>query len=385
MEPLHETVYLSLGSNQGNRPWLLQQALFQIGKKAGTLKAISPVYTSPAWGFEGADFLNLCVALETNLAPRPLLEILLGIEKELGRERGGGDGYSSRTVDIDILYYGSSELREAGLEVPHPRIAERAFVLRPLADIAPQLYHPGLGKDTRNLLQASRDRSSVVRTEIRLHPNRTALFASRGFIAIEGNIGAGKTTLAGMIAREMDAKLILERFADNPFLPKFYEDRARYAFPLEMSFLAERYQQFTEDTRQLDLFKKFMVSDYDIYKSLIFARITLQEEEFQLYRRLFGLMYREVRKPGLYVYLYQQTGRLLRQIAERGRPYEQEIQAEYLDKIRRGYFDFMKNSPDLESLVIDVNELDFVENPADYTKILDLISRRILGSGDVKI
>nr|WP_221898742.1 2-amino-4-hydroxy-6-hydroxymethyldihydropteridine diphosphokinase [Robiginitalea sp. SC105] len=374
-----------MGSNLGNRAWLLQQALFLIAARAGSLLKISPVYQSPAWGFEGGDFLNLCAAVQTGLGPRELLDVLLGIEKELGRERKTGGGYASRSVDIDILYYGREVFSEDGLEIPHPKIAERAFVLKPLADIAPQFYHPVLKKDSRNLLQSCRDRASVVRTPHKLFPDRTSLFADRGYIAIEGNIGAGKTTLAGMIASDMDAKLILERFADNPFLPKFYEDRARYAFPLEMSFLAERYRQFTEDTRQLDLFKRFMISDYDIYKSLIFARITLQQDEFLLYRKLFNLMYKEVRKPRLYVYLYQHTDRLLEQIARRGRPYEQEIPADYLEQIHRGYFDFMKNSPELNSLVIDVSGCDFVENPGDYHRILDQMSAAILEQGDVKI
>ena len=107
-----------------------------------------------------------------------------------------------------------------------------------------------------------------------MYKNREELFANTNFIAIEGNIGAGKTTLAHKISEDFNGKLVLERFADNPFLPKFYEEKARYAFPLEMSFLADRYQQFTDDTSQYDLFRSFMVSDYDIYKSLIFARIT---------------------------------------------------------------------------------------------------------------
>ncbi|WP_420592504.1 2-amino-4-hydroxy-6-hydroxymethyldihydropteridine diphosphokinase [Robiginitalea biformata] len=384
MEKSRETAYLSLGSNLGHRAWLLQQAVFRIGERAGRVSRISPVYESPSWGFEGGDFLNLCVEIQTSLSPVELLGTLLGIEKDLGRERDGTPGYTSRKVDIDILYYGNSTLSATMLEIPHPRIAERAFVLKPLADIAPQYYHPMLGKDTRNLLQACRDRSGVTRSGIKIFPDRASQFADLGYIAIEGNIGAGKTTLAGKIAEDMNAKLILERFADNPFLPKFYQDQARYAFPLEMSFLAERYQQFTEDTRQLDLFKRFMVSDYDIYKSLIFARITLQEDEFLLYRKLFTLMYQEVRKPRLYVYLYQHTDRLLRQIANRGRDYERGIPAEYLEKIHRGYFDFMRNSPELNTLVIDVSELDFVANPEDYEQVLNEMSARILREGDVK-
>jgi deoxyadenosine/deoxycytidine kinase len=218
----------------------------------------------------------------------------------------------------------------------------------------------------------------VTKVPLRLFPTPEAFFENLGFVAIEGNIGAGKTTLARRISRELNAKLILERFEENPFLPRFYEDQARYAFPLELSFLADRYQQFIEGTRQLDLFRNFVVSDYDIYKSLIFARITLGEEEYRLYRKFFNVMYREVRKPNLYVYLYQRTERLLEQISKRGRPYEQGIPGEYLEQIQRGYFDFMKNTPQLNSLIIDVGELDFVSRDVDYQLVLDQMVAHVL-------
>lgn len=373
-----ETVYLSLGSNLGNRAFILQQALFKIEEQTGTIVAISPVYASEAWGFQGEEFLNLCIALETSLPPRDLLNLLLSIEKDLGRTRLDDSGYSSRTLDIDILYYGDLTLQDDPLIIPHPRMEARAFVLRPLADIAPQLYHPVTNKDSRNLLQACKDKSLLRKTALKLHPNYLVFFSELGFLAIEGNIGSGKTTLATQISERMNAKLILERFADNPFLPKFYEDRTRYAFPLEMSFLADRYQQYIEDTSQLDLFTNFMVSDYDIYKSLIFAKITLQEDEFKLYRRLFGLMYSEVQKPRLYVYLYQQTDQLLAQIARRGRSYEQGIPSEYLEDIHRGYFDFMRNSPDLPAIIIDLKGRDFVANPEDYQWVLERMCEYVL-------
>jgi len=193
-----------------------------------------------------------------------------------------------------------------------------------------------------------------------------------------GPNGSGKTTLARKIASDHNAKLVLERFADNPFLPKFYKDQSRYAFPLEMSFLADRYQQFTDDTTQFDLFKNFMVSDYDIYKSLIFAQVTLQKEEFKLYRKMFNFMYNEVKKPDIYIFLYQKTERLLENIKRRGRGYEQGINKEYLEKINRGYFDFLKGFPHRKSLIIDIGDLDFVENKADYELIIDKILEQAL-------
>lgn len=193
------------------------------------------------------------------------------------------------------------------------------------------------------------------------------------FIAIEGNIGSGKTSLSKMISEEFGAKLILEQFADNPFLPKFYEDQKKYAFPLEMSFLAERYQQFNDETSQPDLFSPFIISDYYVFKSLIFAEITLEEDEFSLYRRLFFQMYKNLVKPDLFVFLHQNTDRLLKNIAKRGRGYEKEIEADYLEKIHKGYLNFIKEQTDIKILVIDVSEVDFVNNTNDYKRIKDLI------------
>lgn len=374
-----KTAYLSLGSNLGDPLGNLQNAVFAIQRQAGDVQRISPVYQSSSWGFDSSDFLNVCLSLKTTLSPQKLLETVLNIETEQGRIRFQEDGYQDRKIDIDILYYEKETLVSEKLIIPHPELPFRKFVLRPLADIAPQFYHPILNKDTRNLIQECRDRGSLEKTQHRLFKDRSELFANVNFIAIEGNIGAGKTTLARKISEDFNAKLVLERFADNPFLPKFYEDQNRFAFPLEMSFLADRYQQFTDDTSQYDLFKSFMVSDYDIYKSLIFARVTLQKEEFALYSKLFRLMYKEVRKPKIYIYLYQTTERLLDNIKKRGRDYEQRITPEYLDNINKGYFEFIKGYPQQNNLVIELGDLDFVEQPDDYQTILAQIVKFAVG------
>ncbi len=373
-------VYLSLGSNLGNRLANLQKAIFRTQQQVGLVLDISSVYENPAIGFEGDDFLNICISVLTPLEPKALLDTLLGIEQEFGRVRSQGDGYSSRTLDIDIIYYGHEVIRTEDLVVPHPQMQNRNFVLKPLSDIAPQFYHPIFQKDTRNLLQECRDRSKLTKTKHNLFKDRMGLFSQLQLISIEGNIGAGKTTLSTMIAHDFNAKLILERFADNPFLPKFYEDQARYAFPLEMSFLADRYQQFMDDTSQFDLFKNFMVSDYDIFKSLIFAKVTLQREEYNLYRKVFNFMYKEVKKPEIYLYLYQNTERLLANIKKRGRDYEQNIDPEYLEKINRGYLDFIKSHQDQNSLIVDISEMDFVQQPEDYETILQKLEDNILSS-----
>ncbi len=372
------TIYLSLGSNLGHRLAQLQEAILLVGNRLGEVTAVSSVYESAAWGFEGGDFLNACITVETNMEPEQVLETILDIESSMGRRRQKEAGYVSRTVDIDILYYGSETISQNHLKIPHPELHKRKFVLKPLADIAPQFYHPKFNKDTRNLLQECKDNGGVKKTDLILFKSRKDLFSQLHFLAIEGNIGAGKTTLAEKIAADFEAKLVLERFADNPFLPKFYEDQARYAFPLEMSFLADRFQQFTDDTSQFDLFKNFMVSDYDVFKSLIFAEVTLQQEEYSLYRQLFNFMYREVKKPDVYVYLYQKTERLLDNIRKRGRDYEQSIKPEYLDEINKGYLNYIKGYPHKNSLIIDVSELDFVEKQADYEEVLKKIERQIL-------
>ncbi|PIF00811.1 MAG: 2-amino-4-hydroxy-6-hydroxymethyldihydropteridine diphosphokinase [Maribacter sp.] len=363
-------IYISIGSNLGNRLRNLQNAIFLLDAEVGRIPLVSKVYESESWGFDADSFLNACVVAETYLTPQEVLGKIHSIEKKLGRERSLEKGYASRTIDIDIIYFGKEVLQTNELTIPHPNLEKRKFVLLPLANIAPQFYHPILDKDTRNLIQECKDQTHVEKTTLKLYKAKKELFASLGFMAIEGNIGAGKTTLAHKIAEDFNGKLVLERFADNPFLPKFYGDQGRYAFPLEMSFLADRYQQFSEDTSQFDLFKNFMVSDYDIYKSLIFAQVTLQDDEFNLYRKLFNLMYKEVRKPKVYVYLYQSTERLLENIKRRGRPYEKSIESTYLDKINKGYFDFFKSHPEQNTLIIDVGELDFVADQQDYDSII---------------
>lgn len=196
------------------------------------------------------------------------------------------------------------------------------------------------------------------------------------FIVIEGNIGAGKTSLSKKIAEEFNAKLILEQFADNPFLPKFYKEPERYSFQLEMSFLIERYNQMKNELRELELFKSFTVSDYFFTKSLVFAQTTLDDEEYKLYRKLFNIIYSSLPKPDLYVYLYLNINNLENNIKKRGRSYEQDIKKEYLSKIQDGYFEYFKQQQDFTFLVIDTNGIDFVNNEIDYNRVKELIFKR---------
>ncbi|MDK2909157.1 MAG: hypothetical protein PWR20_724 [Bacteroidales bacterium] len=194
------------------------------------------------------------------------------------------------------------------------------------------------------------------------------------YITIEGCIGAGKTTLARLLSNDFHTCLILEQFEENSFLPKFYKDPARFAFPLELSFLADRFQQLKTQVINLDLFHPNIVADYHIQKSLIFARKTLQEDEFSLFMRVYQIMIAQLPVPDLYVYLYLPVDRLLENIKKRGRPYEQNITGEYLSRIQESYFDFLRQQTNLRIVVIDTRAIDFVENRADYEWLVSVIN-----------
>ena len=369
---IQRITYLSLGTNQGDKLENLQNAIHLIDESIGGVQKISAIYKSPSWGFEGNEFFNICISVSTDQLPATLLESLLAIEKELGRTRTNQKGYQNRNIDIDILLFEDEIILSKTLTVPHSKMLERKFVLLPLVEIAPNTIHPIEKNQLHVCLQNCSDTSEVLKITQRLE-RPIQITEKYNYIAIEGNIGAGKTSLANLLSDTFNAKLVLERFADNPFLPKFYEDKERYAFPLEMSFLADRYQQLSDDLAQFDLFKNFIISDYYIFKSLIFAQVTLPEDEYLLYRKMFNLIYKEIPKPDLYVYLYQNTDRLLENIKKRGRTYEQNIESEYLEKIHDGYKSFINTQDGLNLLIIDVSEMDFVNTPADYNFIINKI------------
>ncbi len=370
-------VVLSLGSNLGDRLKTIQLCIDNIHNRIASVVRVSKVYETPSWGFESEPFYNCTVLIHSSKSPQKLLSSLLSLEKKMGRVRKNSQNYEARVIDIDIISVNEEIIETETLKVPHPEMQNRNFVLCPMNDLNLNWEHPVLKKSVAELLALSSDESNCVAVEKLVAPIEKLNVQQLNYIAIEGNIGAGKTTLATKIANDCNAKLILERFADNPFLPKFYKDQSRYAFPLEMSFLADRYQQLSDDLAQFDLFKDFIVADYHIFKSLIFAKVTLQEDEFRLYKTMFDIIHKEMPKPDLYVYLYQNTERLLENIKKRGRSYEQEIPADYLEKINRGYLDYIKTQTDLNVLVIDVSNLDFVKKQEDYVFLLNEINNKI--------
>lgn len=194
------------------------------------------------------------------------------------------------------------------------------------------------------------------------------------FITIEGNIGAGKTTLAHMLARHFNARLILEEFADNPFLPKFYENPQQYAFPLELFFMAERYKQLKELIHTNDLFQSITITDYLFIKCLLFAKINLPEAEFKLYQKLFDIIHQQLVQPDLLIYLHSPVSRLQQNIKKRNRSYEQSIPDEYLMNIQQTYTHYIKQH-NVKTLFIDAANADFLSNPKHLQVIIDALDQ----------
>ena len=194
------------------------------------------------------------------------------------------------------------------------------------------------------------------------------------FICIEGNIGAGKTSLAQRISADFNARLVLEEFANNPFLPKFYKEPSKYAFPLELFFMAERYKQIKAINEQ-ELFTEFTVSDYYFVKSRLFAQNNLSTDELQLFCRLFDIMLSSLPKPDLLIYLYADVPALQKNIKKRARTYEQDISDEYLLNIQEKYLDFFRKQNDFPVLILDVSNADFVQNKSEYQKITDALKK----------
>ncbi|MBF4472140.1 2-amino-4-hydroxy-6-hydroxymethyldihydropteridine diphosphokinase [Flavobacterium sp. HJJ] len=375
MELQHQVI-LSLGSNQGNRLKNIELCLELIHHEVGTIIKVSNLYETPSWGFESEAFYNCALVMHTFKKAEQILEEVLAVEKQLGRIRSENAGYQSRNIDIDLIAFDSEIIDSEHLQIPHPLMQNRKFVLLPFQDLKLDWVHPVLKKTIPELIEITPDDSVCEIVQELINPLNSIRLNQYNYIAIEGNIGAGKSTLALKMAQDFNAKTVLERFADNPFLPKFYEDQSRYAFSLEMSFLADRYQQLSDDLSQFDLFKDFIIADYHIFKSLLFSKITLEADEFRLYRTLFDIIYKEMPKPDLYIYLYQNTDRLLQNIKNRGRSYEQDITAEYLDKINKGYLEYIKTQTDLNVLVVDVSDRDFVGSQEDYIYILNEIQKK---------
>jgi deoxyguanosine kinase len=194
------------------------------------------------------------------------------------------------------------------------------------------------------------------------------------FITIEGNIGAGKTTLATLLSQHYNARLVLEQFADNPFLPKFYEDPKQYAFPLELFFMAERFKQLKELIQQKDLFQNLTISDYLFTKCLLFAKVNLPEDEFRLYQRLFEIIHQQLVQPEVLLYLHAPVSRLQQNIRKRNRSYEQKIPDDYLFSIQETYTHYIRQH-NIKTIFVDASNADFINNEKHLQVIIEALEK----------
>lgn len=369
-------VYLSLGSNLGDKINNLQTTINLIDSKVGDVLLISSVYQTKAEGFVGEDFLNCCVSLRTSMEPKILIKELINIESQNGRLRSNRNIYESRSIDIDILFYEDKIINQHNLTIPHPRMNERNFVIKPLLDIAKSKIHPVLNRTISEIDLDLNDTEIIKINDDLVLPVIEKLKSIKN-IVIEGNIGVGKTCLSEKLSKDLNKELILEGYMDNPFLEKYYENPDRYALNVELTFLTDRCRQLSDFNNQISLFSSGLVSDYDIFKSLVFAGISLKEIEYNLFRKIFTYMTKDLFKSNLIIYLLQSTEQLLENIKKRGRGFEKKIDKKYLDKINQGYLNYLKNNSDLNIIYVDVSDLDFVESKTDYFELLYRVKKKL--------
>lgn len=339
--------FLCLGGNLGNRLENIEKALLFIEKQAGPIAKTSPVYETEAWGSKSSKkYLNLCVQIETTLSAKALMQKLLSIEKKLGRKRTN-DRNSDRIIDIDILFYNNDVIHTNDLQIPHPRLHLRKFVLKPMNDIAPKLKHPELRKQISQFLKECKDPLQVKTFKDKEHK----------IICVEGNIGSGKTTLAKALAKKLNATFVGERFEQNALLPLFYKNAKTYALPLETSFLMERFNQLA---LALINRKNTIVCDHYIYKCLWFAKANLNNADLKHFKKLYNTIEKELPAPHLIVYLQTSTSNLQNNIAKRGRSFEKTISSTYLTKVDKEYANGLKKLKHIPQLHIQLNR--YVKN-----------------------
>lgn len=365
-----EKAYISIGSNKGNRFYNLQEALVQIQKQIGVLTNLSSIYESSAWGFEGPDFFNACIEIQTDFSALELLEKLLEIELQMGRIRSINPGYNSREIDLDLLLFEDQVINNEHLILPHPRLESRNFILNPMCEIAPDLVHPQLEKDMSSLSDVCKDNSNP--SKLPLSQWSLDIFSKDQFLVFEGNIGVGKTSLAEKIAADFQARSLLENFSQNPYLENFYAKPDRFALSLENYFLEDRFRQF-KIFLDRSAAHKFAVADHSLFKSLVFAKINLSPLNFLDFKNNFERLARELVFSQKVIFLKKPIQKLMEQIINRGRSYEQKITSDYLEKIERGYQNFENEGLSFTSNSIDLTNLDFLHDERAYQIILQRI------------
>lgn len=328
-----------MGGNLGDRMQNLNTAKALIAEGCGKISALSKIYETEAWGSNSQNkFLNQVIKIKTRSSAPELLAKLLNIEKKLGRIRTRNKN-CDRIIDIDILFYNKEHIVSKSIEIPHPRLHLRKFVLKPLSDIDKDFIHPVLNKSIKELLEVCED-TLKVKPVNQIH-----------YICIEGNIGSGKTTLAKALATKLNSGFLPEEFEKNDLLPLFYSNPEVYAFPLEYSFMLNRFQHIINAFKPG---KNLMVSDYSIYKCLWFAKVNLGKKDYAFFKKHFQAIESQLPKPDLIIYLDTSTKNLKKNIKARGRVYEQKIPESYLEKVGEQYLKGLEKLDYVEKLIIPV-------------------------------
>ncbi len=369
-------VHLALGSNLDDREEHIQNALDALKAIAVSPVRKSKVYeTAPVGPGQQAKYLNLVVRFSTRLEPRALLKFCADTETRLGRRPRGR--WAPREIDIDILSYGREIIHEEGLQVPHPSILDRQFVLVPLADLDPEFILPGFKETVSRQLQRCLEvQGPQDVAEYRPLPAAQMALPERiGYVAVEGVIGVGKSTLVRSLCERMGCMPLYEEFENNPFLSDFYKDKSRNAFQTQMFFFLSRFRQIQEVFHQQDLFRPQILSDYMFAKDKIFATLNLDENELNLYYKMADILERGLVKPDYAIYLQADTKTLMHRIRLRDRPYERNMDEAYIESLNRAYnafFHYYSGSP---LLIINTNNIDFVRNPDDLNLLVETIAK----------
>ncbi len=382
MNPRAKTVWLALGGNVGDRATYLRQALEALGEVSqGSIRTSKIYETDPVGPGEQGKYLNICARLTTTLNPRELLDSCQELERRLGRIPRGR--WAPREIDIDILCYDRETVNEEGLVLPHPGIAERQFVLVPLSELDPDLVLPGFSESVSGLLHRLREsegQAGVVEYRLQLQGGSRILPDPLRYVAVEGVIGVGKSSLVKLLCERLACLSLFEEFENNPFLADFYRDRTRFAFQTQVFFLLSRFRQIQEHFQQQDLFRPQVVSDYMFAKDKIFATQNLDENEMGLYQRLSGLLERQLPRPDYVIYLQADTKTLMNRIHMRDRYYERNIEEGYLESLNRAYNNFFHYYEDSPLLIVNTNHLDFVGNSEDLNLLLEQILKAPKGT-----
>lgn len=353
-------VFLGLGGNTGQRLANLEKAIKEIRSQIGEVMKTSSIYETQAWGSKSKNlYLNIVLKLRTNLGAQALLQKVAKIEQQLGRTRSKNRN-ADRIIDIDILFFNDLIINDKNLQIPHPRLHLRKFVLWPLFEIEKKLIHPQLKKSITQLKLNCTDTLQIVP-----YKEDKPLY-----ICFEGNIGVGKTTLAKAFAKKNNLQFLGESFEENSFLPLFYKAPAQFAFMAEWSFFVKRLEQLINSEAKVN---KTIVSDFSVYKSLWFASINLSKQDFKQFKKHFQAILPMLAMPDIIIYLKAKPEQLLKNINKRNRPYEQGIKNTYLNKIDKSYLQGLKSMKEIPILEIEIESY----NLSYQRKVINKIEKNI--------